>query len=533
MLPPIAAIEAAAEMSPIRRAFMTSPSPDRYCDMGDSVPSQAEPLGQHHKRFPTGLQRGRDESRSSEQRKSGSDASVEFLSSDGSRDVKTALYVLSLAVIAVCLAALAFGLSPGSPPALVLAFLILTSILAEKQSVRLAPSIEISVAFIPVLLTAVLFGGFWAGLVGAAGLSLNAGRPYLRWTNWLATRVIVATVAGELAQLSNLTTSHSLAVLTVSAVVAMIAYTVLETVIGATTLAVRKTAKLPELIRMTILIDGISILLYSPIIAVLAYAYLAAPKWTVVLFVAPAFVAQRLFILYREQRETAVRLSDAIGTLERVNFSFATALVTALDARDHYTAGHSAAVAVYARDIAREAGLSEKEQRRAHLCGLLHDIGKIGVPTGVLEKRGPLKKSERLAIETHAEVGASILARIEGYEDIALAVRHHHERFDGLGYPDRLVETDTSVMARIVAVADAYSAMTSERPYRVALTTEEARRRIEREAGKQFDPDIVRAFTAVYQKAGDAYISGTDRNFEIEIAKLAFPESGSVLAVSR
>jgi putative nucleotidyltransferase with HDIG domain len=512
---------------------MTVPSPDRYCDMGDSVPSQAEPLGRHHNWFPPRLQRRSDEPRSSEQRKGGSDASDEPLSNDGLLGLKTALYVLSLTIIAVCMAALAFVLSPGPPPALVLAFLIITSILAEKQSVRLAPSIEISVAFFPVLLTAVLFGGFWAGIVGAAGLSLNVGRPYLRWTSWLASRVIAATVAGDIAQLSRSTTSHSLAALTVSAVVAMIVWTLLDTVIAATTLAVRKTAKLPELIRMTILVDVVSVLLYSPIIAVLAYTYLAAPRWTVVLFAAPAFVAQRLFVLYRGQRETAGRLSEAIATLERVNFSFATALVTALDARDHYTAGHSAAVAVYARDIAREAGLSEQEQRRAHLCGLLHDIGKIGVPTGVLEKRGPLKKSERLAIETHADVGASILERIEGYEDIALAVRHHHERFDGLGYPDRLSGAETSVMARIVAVADAYSAMTSARPYRVALTNEEAQRRIEREAGKQFDPDIVRAFTATKTKAGDGYMSGADTNFEIEIAQLAVSEPESLVAVSR
>jgi putative nucleotidyltransferase with HDIG domain len=216
-----------------------------------------------------------------------------------------------------------------------------------------------------------------------------------------------------------------------------------------------------------------------------------------------------------------------------VNLSFATALVTALDARDHYTAGHSAAVAVYARDIALQSGLSEHEQRMAHLCGLLHDIGKIGVPTSVLEKRGPLAADERLAIETHAEVGASILERIEGYEEIALAVRHHHERFDGLGYPAGLFGEDTSNLARIVAVADAYSAMTSARPYRVALTKEEAWRRIEAEAGKQFDPSVVEAFARVLEKASEAYVSGTDRDFEIEAGELALLESSASLASIR
>lgn len=272
---------------------------------------------------------------------------------------------------------------------------------------------------------------------------------------------------------------------------------------------------------MTILVDVVSIFMYSPIIAILAYAYLEAPRWTLILFAAPAIATQRLFVLYREQKDTARRLSEAIERLERVNLSFATALVTALDARDHYTAGHSAAVAIYARDIACEMGLSTEEQRKAHLCGLLHDIGKIGVPTSVLEKNGPLAPDERLAIETHSEVGAAILERIEGYQEIAAAVRHHHERYDGLGYPDGLLGASASVLARIVAVADAYSAMTSERPYRLALNGREAAHRIIDGSGKQFDPSIVRAFARILEEASDAYVSGTDRDFDLEIGEIA------------
>ena len=398
---------------------------------------------------------------------------------------------------------------------------------------KLAPSMEISVAFFPILFTAVMFGGFWAGVVGAAGLSLLFGKPYLRWLCWLSVRIITASIAGEIAQLSQYSDSRSLTSLTLSAVAAVVAYAFLDITLAAITLTVRKTARVGEIIRMTVLIDAVSVLLYSPIIAVLVYAYLEAPRWTLILFVAPAFATQRLFILYREQANTAKSLSEAIERLERVNVSFATALVTALDARDHYTAGHSAAVAVYARDIARQLGLSEHEQRIAHLCGLLHDIGKIGVPTGVLEKRGALAAEERLAIEAHSEVGASILERIEGYEEIAFAVRHHHERFDGFGYPTGLLGEDTSTLARIVAVADAYSAMTSVRPYRVALTKEETWRRIEEESGKQFDPSVVGAFARVLEKASEAYISGTDRDFEIEAGKITVLDSIPSLASVR
>ena len=130
--------------------------------------------------------------------------------------------------------------------------------------------------------------------------------------------------------------------------------------------------------------------------------------------------------------------SVANERLERASLSFATALVAALDARDQYTAGHSAAVAVYARDIADRLGLPEEEQQLAHLCGLVHDVGKVGLPAGLLEKPGTLTLEERRRMEEHSEIGERILAKVDDYAEIARIVRHHHERMDGNGYPDRL-----------------------------------------------------------------------------------------------
>jgi putative nucleotidyltransferase with HDIG domain len=299
-----------------------------------------------------------------------------------------------------------------------------------------------------------------------------------------------------------------------------------ESIVGSLTVAIRGVNKPIEHFRDTAMIMSIGLLVYIPVIAGLAYVYETVSSWAVVLFIGPAIAAQRFFVLYRDQKNTATELSKAIDRLERVNLSFATALVTALDARDHYTAGHSATVAVYARDIAKQLGLSADTQKRAHLCGLLHDIGKIGVPTGVLEKEGPLKRVERQAIENHAEVGATILGRIEGYEEIATAVRHHHERFDGAGYPSRQSGEDIHLLARLVAVADAYSAMTSHRPYRTAMFGDEARERLERGAGSQFDPDVVKAFVEVLERENESYATGSDRDFEAEISKLAAQELG-------
>jgi putative nucleotidyltransferase with HDIG domain len=312
----------------------------------------------------------------------------------------------------------------------------------------------------------------------------------------------------------------SLAAYFVAAIVAASIVVIGEAVFGAITLTIRHGNRFSSHLQEILGFSSVSTLAYAPVVAGLAFVYEEVSPWAVVLFVGPALAAQKFFLLYQEQMRTASQLSQVVEQLERVNLSFATALVTALDARDHYTAGHSAAVAVYSRDIAKAIGLSMNEQKQAHLCGLLHDIGKIGVPTGVLEKEGPLADEERSAIEAHAEVGAGILSRVEGYEEISLAVRHHHERFDGLGYPSGLKNQAIPILSRIVAVADTYSAMTSERPYREALSSVEARVRIEEAAGSQLDPRAVVAFVGLLETAGEAYARGTDADFAIEAGEL-------------
>jgi putative nucleotidyltransferase with HDIG domain len=207
-------------------------------------------------------------------------------------------------------------------------------------------------------------------------------------------------------------------------------------------------------------------------------------------------------------------LEAANRQLERANLSFATALVTTLDARDRYTAGHSAAVAIYSRDIAARLGLSEMDQQRVHVAGLVHDIGKIGLPVGLLEKEGPLTLEERRVMQTHSEIGERIVAKVDDYSDIATIVRHHHERVDGNGYPDGLTEDEIPLLARIIAVADAYNAMTSDRPYREAMPSRVARMRLAQAVGSQFDTSVAAAFEAVLATADDQYRLGLRRDFD-------------------
>ena len=123
-------------------------------------------------------------------------------------------------------------------------------------------------------------------------------------------------------------------------------------------------------------------------------------------------------------------------------------------------------------------GLSEDEVKLAHLCGLVHDIGKIGLPARLLEKPGALTLEERRQMETHSAISERILAKVDDYAEIAKIVRHHHERVDGQGYPDGLVADEVPLISRIVAVADAYNAMTSDRPYRDAMPSQVARLRL-------------------------------------------------------
>jgi len=251
-----------------------------------------------------------------------------------------------------------------------------------------------------------------------------------------------------------------------------------------------------------------SVPLQAPMVAILAYSYTTISPWSVALFAIPAVAAQRLLLLYRQQRETAEALGSANARLAKANLSFATALVATLDARDRYTAGHSAAVATYASDIAKRMGLSERQQELAHLCGLVHDVGKIGLAAGLLEKPGALTLDERRQMEQHSVIGERILQNVDDYSEIAEIVRHHHERVDGLGYPDQLERDAIPLLARIIAVADAYNAMTSARPYRDAMPSRVARLRLAQAVEAQFDTSVVAAFEAILAGATEDYRAG-------------------------
>lgn len=163
-------------------------------------------------------------------------------------------------------------------------------------------------------------------------------------------------------------------------------------------------------------------------------------------------------------------------------------LVAAIDTKDQYTKGHSSRVAKYSKMIAKRVGYSEAKQDEIYMMGILHDVGKIGIPITVLNKKGALTDEEYEQIKGHSTMGASILRNIENNPRFALGAKHHHERYDGTGYPDALKGDDIPEEARIIAVADAYDAMSSDRSYREHLPQERIRQELENGKGTQFDP---------------------------------------------
>lgn len=164
------------------------------------------------------------------------------------------------------------------------------------------------------------------------------------------------------------------------------------------------------------------------------------------------------------------------------------ALADAIDAKDTYTNGHSGRVASYAREIAHRLGYSSQEEKDIYMMGLLHDIGKIGIPDAIINKPARLTDEEYDVIKTHTVMGAKILKNIMEMPALVTGARWHHERYDGGGYPDRLSGTDIPEEARIIAVADAYDAMSSRRSYRGIMPQDTIREEIEKGRGLQFDP---------------------------------------------
>lgn len=224
----------------------------------------------------------------------------------------------------------------------------------------------------------------------------------------------------------------------------------------------------------------------APIGFMMAMVYVTIGIWGIILFFFPLILARRSFELYTKMRKVY---------LETIR-----ALAAAIDAKDPYTKGHSERVSETSVALAQELNLSDRDIESIEYTALLHDIGKIGITDNILGKKSSLTNKEFDKIKEHTVMGAKIIEPVDFLKSSYKAIYHHHEKYDGKGYPDGIKSEDIPILARIIAVADAYDAMGSDRPYRKKLNKDKILKELKDQSGKQFDPKVVKALISVLDK---------------------------------
>ncbi len=207
-----------------------------------------------------------------------------------------------------------------------------------------------------------------------------------------------------------------------------------------------------------------------------------------------------LFEAFARHAAVAVDNARLYSELEELFKSSIRAVVFVVEAKDKYTRGHTERVTEYSVMAARELGLSKDEVKRVEIASLLHDIGKIGIPDTILGKPGKLTDEEFEIVKDHPVRGCEIMGSIAAMKNVIPGIRHHHERYDGLGYPDKLKGREIPLLGRIISVADVFDALTTDRPYRGAISIDETLEYLQSNAGYQFDPDVVDAFCKAYDR---------------------------------
>ncbi len=373
-----------------------------------------------------------------------------------------------------------------------------------------------SVSFLPVVFAAVVFGPIGGFAVGAISNAWDIRESRLKWAVYTPIGGLMAAAAG-LAAAPFLHGANDVGTYFLASLAASVADQAAEAVLVAGTGIVRRADWKAGLAA----IGAVSLLtvpLYVPIVALFVYGYHAYSLRLVLVVFVPTLAAQRLLHLYQQEKEASRSLEAANARLRTANARFATGLVAMLEESDPYTAGHSLAVATYSHDIAERMGLADDDRNLVHLCALVHDIGKYRLPAALLEKNGPLSLEERRLMEKHPEYGEQLLRKVE-VEDhgrIGRIVRHHHERIDGEGYPDGLRADEIPLLSKIISVADAYNAMTSDRPYRDKLPSRVARLRLAQAVESQFDTAVVAAFEAVLTSEDEAYRTALGERFRFD-----------------
>ena len=399
-------------------------------------------------------------------------------------DFKLRLYVY--AVIA-CGALLLMGLGLPETSAEITAIIVFSIIgmLFEALSVEaLIGKSTISVSLIPVITVALLFdirAAAWVGALSSINIKeIRGGKPLLRNLFNFSQVAISAAAAGATYNYLGGDIREVNLLFGASVVVGVLSLFIANAVLTGVAVSLSERLRLMKVLRLMLSSGGLAYAVTAPLAVLTAVLHLHVGYLGVALSLLPLFLARMSFKLYRDMRQ---------HYLETVQ-----ALAQAIDAKDTYTRGHSGRVADYAVDIARRMGWQGDKLEQLFFTALLHDIGKIGVRDFVLTKDGRLSQAEREEINNHPSLGADIVTKIAYLKEGADYIRHHHEHFSGVGYPSQLAGGNIPLGARIIAVADAFDAMTTVRSYQGLRDMSEAISELRRCSGSQFDPAVVETF---------------------------------------
>jgi hypothetical protein len=375
------------------------------------------------------------------------------------------------------------------------AFVVLTalSVALEFSAVSLPHEGSLSVATITHLATLILVPAPFAALSVAGAVAVEEivmRRPVVKVAFNVSSYAVTASLTSLAVGLignpwqAAYTDEPRLAVIMI---VAVVVYHLCNKVLTAAILALATGRRFGFLLRVNTRTTGLPELGAGALGSLFALLWTIHPLWTALLAIPTAVISRTLGYVKQLEAETRT----AVRSLAEV-----------IDHRDPHTAHHSERVAAYAVELARRFNLDDDLVELIDQAAGVHDLGKIGVPDSVLLKPGPLTESERTTMWLHTEIGARILNHYELFRDGAKIVLHHHERWDGKGYPAGLAGTAIPLGSRIVAVADAFDAMTSNRPYRQALSVSEAIERLADGSGTQWDPDCVDVFKRLVLEGG-------------------------------
>lgn len=405
---------------------------------------------------------------------------------------------------------------------------VLTAIawVAETQSVQFSKRVHVSSANLPVLLAIFFLGPAQSALVASISiLAVAKGKNTLRIIFMFVSNAVpvmlVAALFMNIHEAVGFTYPASEVTISfiIAGILAGILWEISDFALISAGVALEYQVNISTLWKNNFLRALPSQLLILGVGMVIAAVYIKAGIAAVALFFVPIFASQHVYKLLVQQKELLADQTKLSEDLMDMNIGLAGALIMLLDSKDHYTASHSAGVAMYCRDMARMMGMSEDEQRIAHMAGLLHDLGKVGTPDAVLKKEGELTPREWEQIKEHPTTAAEVLSQLATHKEIADIIRHHQEHYDGTGYPYGISGDSIPELSRMLAVADTYHALTSDRPYRAAKSPFEALIILRKVAGTQLDPKYVEVMAQVLKNEDLSYREGSKADFLSEFRK--------------